>query len=156
MKLHPKQCFITLYTLAGSYYTNRYPSLFIQLCLPSFLPKSEIESYLVPFPVAAPLVHRVKSPTLYQTLSETQGHASVIRPLGRKGGREGGEQVMGLEADTPTLTCPGRRRNFPPPTMSVIGSNEPRGMVSTVVPRASPTARPRRLPRKRSRTSIAQ
>ena len=52
------------------------------------------------------------------------------------------------------LTCPGSRRYFPPPTMSVMSGNVPRAMVSTVVPTASPTARPRRLPLKRSFSSM--
>ena len=45
-------------------------------------------------------------------------------------------------------------RNGPPPTMSVSGSNSPGRVNSTVVPRASPAARPSSAPRYRDRRSI--
>ena len=36
-----------------------------------------------------------------------------------------------------SVNCPGARWNGPPPTMSVRGAKEPRGLNSTVVPMAS-------------------
>ena len=44
---------------------------------------------------------------------------------------------------------PGASPNGPPPTMSVIGANVPGGLNSSVVPSASPHARPSRAPRQR-------
>lgn len=43
----------------------------------------------------------------------------------------------------------------PPPSMSVTGGREPRALNSTVVPAASPAARPSRQPRIRSRSIIS-
>ena len=69
-----------------------------------------------------------------------------------RGGREEGERAT--VTDLERLTCPASRENLPPPTMSVTGGKEPRGMLSTVVPTASPTARPNKLPRNLSLRSI--
>jgi len=60
---------------------------------------------------------------------------------------------------TPWLLAVGLRQfstrpNGPPPTMSVTGAKLPRGENSTVVPTASPHARPGRQPRWRSTASI--
>src|SRR5574341_1145404 len=49
-----------------------------------------------------------------------------------------------------SVHSPGRRPKGPPPTMSSMGSKEPGGLNSKVVPSASPTARPSRHPRYRS------
>ena len=78
-----QQHLITIHTLAASLHTKQMPFT-VYSTLP---PKSSRGLYLVPFPVATTLIHGVKRPALYQTLGETQGHASVIRPLERKGGR---------------------------------------------------------------------
>ena len=48
-----------------------------------------------------------------------------------------------------SVNWPGNRLNIPPPTMSVMGTKEPRGMNSTVVPTASPHAKPSKAPRAR-------
>src|SRR3990172_8784175 len=52
--------------------------------------------------------------------------------------------------DVSSVHSPGRRAEGPPPTMSSMGSKEPGGLNSRVVPSASPTARPSRHPRYRS------
>jgi hypothetical protein len=49
-----------------------------------------------------------------------------------------------------SVHSPGARRNGPPPIMSAIFAKEPGEQNSRVVPRASPTASPSRLPRNRS------
>ncbi len=55
--------------------------------------------------------------------------------------------VPGVQSEA----CPGFRSNGPPLTMSSIGSNVPGALNSSVVPSASPAARPSRQPRNRSR-----
>jgi hypothetical protein len=52
--------------------------------------------------------------------------------------------------DVSSVHSPGSSRKGPPPVMSVRGAKLPRGRNSTVVPTASPQARPSRHPRKRS------
>src|SRR3990172_7347062 len=54
--------------------------------------------------------------------------------------------------DVSSVHWPGLRRKGPPPTLSAVGSKDPGGWNSRVVPRASPTANPRRHPRYRSTT----
>ncbi len=51
--------------------------------------------------------------------------------------------------DVSSVQAPTGRPNGPPPTMSVTGGKLPRGWNSTVVPTASPHARPSRQPRYR-------
>src|ERR1035438_7231743 len=53
-----------------------------------------------------------------------------------------------------SVHCPAFRLNGPPPTISVSGLKLPGGLNSSVVPTASPMAKPNRHPRKRSRVSI--
>ena len=56
--------------------------------------------------------------------------------------------------DVSSVHCPGFSRKGPPPTMSVIGSKVPAHLNSFVVPTASATARPMRVPRARERKVV--
>ena len=56
--------------------------------------------------------------------------------------------------DVSSVHAPAGNANGPPPTMSVTGANVPGGENSTVVPTASPTARPSSIPRARSMIEI--
>src|SRR5687768_9106652 len=55
--------------------------------------------------------------------------------------------------DVSSVHWPGAREKGPPPVMSVTRGKVPGGRNSTVVPSASPAARPRRAPRKREEAS---
>src|SRR2546427_2354947 len=54
-----------------------------------------------------------------------------------------------------SVHLPAGSEKGPPPTMSVSGAKLPRGWNSSVVPTASPQARPSRAPRYRSSVSMA-
>jgi hypothetical protein len=76
-----------------------------------------------PVHVALELIDGIEPPALDQALREAESHRRVVGPL------------PGVEAKRPS------------PDMSVIGSNVPGGRNSSVVPSASPTARPSMAPR---------